>query len=559
MPNNYYTPTTAFGMGQEDEEETLDYSQADVAVPAAYGDQHPNMVADDNAPRIAALDENGLQAPAPREDGSVPTDTRTEAQKMAGEQEQLREQYLARYQQAKADASSSTVQGKDGYQYAPVMSDTDKWTDTLLKGAAALFMVGMPAAGIAAAAMTWMGNSDKQHRQGQIRHLEEKGYKGRDIQAWIDSGDHRFLAEDKVENKYITPGAGRVFDTSTGQWVEAPGAVPGGSPTDSKPYQDENGEWWQPQWNTDGSAKPPKHLPNYGKNKGGNGGDGNGNGYSGDTTDIFQDENGQYWQRQYDTKGNAKPPKHLPNYGKTLDAKTPELTRVDSDTGVTWTNADGRIVDLDDMPDAAMTTDGQRKNASFVRRATNAEKTFRDVTDPSKYDPTEWEAYVSGKGYWPEVAKSDDRRKMEAARREFGNAVLRTDTGAAYSLLEQSDVDKLFPQAGDSKELVEQKRVQREEILSALAQGTGGGQRYAQSHIQKKLYGGDKKKGNTSPTPAAAPSPAQTRGAEFDKTKPGAKQGNDRSQYADIKTFGGKEYGLKKGAPRNDRNSWVAL
>lgn len=212
-------------MYPNDEEEVLDYAQANIVTPQAYAEQHPNLNANDETQRIAQLDENGLQAPVKGADGVTPEDTRSPAEIAAGEAEAEREKYLSRYKQAKADASSTTIQGADGYQYTPQLSDSDKWKDTLLKGAAALFMTAMPAAGIAAAAATWMGNSDRQHRQQQIRHLEEKGYKGKDIQAWIDTGDHRFLAEEK--EKYLNVGGGLVFNTQTGEYMDKPGEAAG--------------------------------------------------------------------------------------------------------------------------------------------------------------------------------------------------------------------------------------------------------------------------------------------------------------------------------------------
>lgn len=221
---------------EENKVDQLDLTGVELSVPRAYGDGHPNARglgtgATADTQFIAPMDANGLQTPVAGEDGVVPADTRTEAEKMAGEMERQRDAYLAQYQQAKADASSTVIQGKDGYQYTPQMTDGDKWKDTLLKGAAALFMTAMPAAGIAAAAMTWMGNSDRQHRQGQIRHLEEKGYKGKDIQAWIDSGDHRLLAEDKVDNKFVSLGAGKMGNVQTGE-------ILGGTTGDGKKIRD---------------------------------------------------------------------------------------------------------------------------------------------------------------------------------------------------------------------------------------------------------------------------------------------------------------------------------
>lgn len=199
-----------YGASQE-EDEDIDYSQGQVAAPTAY--QQPGVEGvGANTQFIAPMDANGLQYSTE----SKKEDTRTEAEKAAGEMEAKREEYLTAYRQSQEDGSASKY-SKGGYQYQTEPTDGDKWSETLLKGAAALFMVGMPAAGIAAAAATWMGASDRQHRYKQIGYLEKAGYKPEKIDAWVSTGDQRLLAEDKMENKFVSLGAGKMGNTQTGE------------------------------------------------------------------------------------------------------------------------------------------------------------------------------------------------------------------------------------------------------------------------------------------------------------------------------------------------------
>lgn len=79
----------------------------------------------------------------------------------------------------------------------------------------------------------------------------------------------------------------------------------------------------------------------------------------------------------------------------------------------------------------------------------------------------------------PNALKSGDRQRFEQAQRNFVNAVLRRESGAAISESEFDSARKqYFPQPGDSAPVIEQKRLNRERTLENLLRE--GGQEISQ-------------------------------------------------------------------------------
>lgn len=70
-------------------------------------------------------------------------------------------------------------------------------------------------------------------------------------------------------------------------------------------------------------------------------------------------------------------------------------------------------------------------------------------------------------GFLPNVLKSSDRQKLEQAQRNFLNAALRRESGAVISPTEFVEGKKqYFPQFGDSSEVLSQKRLNRQSVIS---------------------------------------------------------------------------------------------
>lgn len=108
------------------------------------------------------------------------------------------------------------------------------------------------------------------------------------------------------------------------------------------------------------------------------------------------------------------------------------------------------------------------KVAGFAKRMSDAEKVFNELGKKGFEASDVW-----GSTYdklTPNVWRFKDRQKFDQAKRNFINAVLRRESGAAISNSEfENGSIQYFPQPGDSKEVLDQKAANRKAALSAFA------------------------------------------------------------------------------------------
>ena len=134
-----------------------------------------------------------------------------------------------------------------------------------------------------------------------------------------------------------------------------------------------------------------------------------------------------------------------PNYGKSLGTEIPTIQTLS-----------GKPL-----------TDAQNLSFGYAQRMNDADIIISELGN--KF--TGAISYISGNKYFPNIAKSEDRQKYEQAERNFINAVLRKESGAAISPSEfDSAAKQYFPQPGDGKGVIEQKKKNRERAISNLAQ-----------------------------------------------------------------------------------------
>lgn len=133
-------------------------------------------------------------------------------------------------------------------------------------------------------------------------------------------------------------------------------------------------------------------------------------------------------------------------------------------------------------------TETQTKDAGFGARMLRAEDTLDQVMgyDPKKnefkgYDPTRGRnAYFPDQSglsnlYTANMINSKEWQQYIQASRESMAALLRKDTGAAITDQEfELYFPMYYPQPGDSKEVVMQKKAARQEIAKGLARSSGG-------------------------------------------------------------------------------------
>lgn len=144
--------------------------------------------------------------------------------------------------------------------------------------------------------------------------------------------------------------------------------------------------------------------------------------------------------------------------------------------------------------------EAQSKDALYATRMYQANKVLSEPT-VSAAGGDWWERAKAnlpgaGKFYNPNSA---DFQKFDQAQRDFINATLRRESGAVINESEFENARKqYFPQPGDSKEVLEQKRRNRIEAIKGVAMG--GGQGYRPPFIQEQG-------GNLVDRPADAPKP----------------------------------------------------
>lgn len=115
-------------------------------------------------------------------------------------------------------------------------------------------------------------------------------------------------------------------------------------------------------------------------------------------------------------------------------------------------------------------TDEQAKAAGFVMRTQEAENTFQDLAP-----------YVQDQGlgkYWQKLApnplKNAQQQQYEQAQRNFVNAILRRESGAAISPAEFYNArEQYFPQPGDKADVIAQKAANRQTVIESLKKSAG--------------------------------------------------------------------------------------
>lgn len=115
-------------------------------------------------------------------------------------------------------------------------------------------------------------------------------------------------------------------------------------------------------------------------------------------------------------------------------------------------------------------TEGQFKAATFAKRLEDAEGVFGQL-EQGGYDPTALKEQATGKlsGIFGEGVKSNELKQLQQAQRNFINAVLRRESGAAIAPTEfESAAQQYFPQTGDTPEVLAQKKANRQIAMTAL-------------------------------------------------------------------------------------------
>lgn len=124
-----------------------------------------------------------------------------------------------------------------------------------------------------------------------------------------------------------------------------------------------------------------------------------------------------------------------------------------------------------------MTVDAA-KNTGFLIRVQDANEVLNGLEDQGlRFWQQNAEHVPFGLGNY---ARDPEFQKFDQARRDFVNAILRRESGAVISEQEFDNAEKqYFPVPGDSPEVIEQKRRNRENAIAGIRAGSGPGASYA--------------------------------------------------------------------------------
>lgn len=155
--------------------------------------------------------------------------------------------------------------------------------------------------------------------------------------------------------------------------------------------------------------------------------------------------------------------------------------------------------------------DSQFTAARFAHFANKANNDLESLVE-NGFDPTTMKVAFQGSNFYPEIAKDEATKKYQTAQMTFINSVLRKDSGAAINKDEYVKYqNQYFPKAGDSKDILNQKRNNRLLAVAGL-QAQGGGaydliaknQNFINSLVDNSM---PKTKGNSIIQPANAATP----------------------------------------------------
>ena len=120
--------------------------------------------------------------------------------------------------------------------------------------------------------------------------------------------------------------------------------------------------------------------------------------------------------------------------------------------------------------------EGEGKSVTYGVRAAAGLKKLEELED-NGYNPANEKDRFAAKVPGGNYVMSGTGQKYAQAEREFLGAVLRKDTGAAVTPGEMEFYgEQFFPRAGDSSEVIKQKREARRTAFDALKAGSGAGQ-----------------------------------------------------------------------------------
>jgi len=185
------------------------------------------------------------------------------------------------------------------------------------------------------------------------------------------------------------------------------------------------------------------------------------------------------YPQEVQTQREATAAAGRPTWESSIDPNTGQPIQVNVKTGE-------RKAD----PTAKPMTEGQANAALYADRMVEAEKILSDPDLLS--EATDWaEVASSNVPLFGNMLVSDEYRKFDQARRNFINATLRRESGAAIAASEFENANKqYFPQPGDDEETLKQKEQNRKTALAGIARAAGPSYQMPSAGSGKRIVGG---------------------------------------------------------------------
>lgn len=118
-------------------------------------------------------------------------------------------------------------------------------------------------------------------------------------------------------------------------------------------------------------------------------------------------------------------------------------------------------------------TDDQTKAAGFTDRTVASDKIINDLTTAG-YSPSMYTDEIAESKLGNKFALTGQGQQFVQAKRDFVNAILRRESGAAISQSEFENANKqYFPQSGDKPETIQQKADNRQLAIQSLKRSAG--------------------------------------------------------------------------------------
>jgi len=152
------------------------------------------------------------------------------------------------------------------------------------------------------------------------------------------------------------------------------------------------------------------------------------------------------------------------------------------------TNPDGTVTLTEGVANnMPKLTESEGRNSGFYGRGVESQKTLNDLESEGK---SLWNKTAGSIPVVGNYALTEDGQKYDQARRNFINAVLRRESGAVISPEEFANAEKqYFPQPGDGKDVIAQKRLNRDTTIQGLKISSGQGAKYALPQGQEPQNG----------------------------------------------------------------------